>query len=431
LTAQSDGLKLIFVYKPAALLAATLLLSSTAGVAYAAPGDPTTYYIDATAGNDAGAGTSDKPWKSLAKVNGSEFGPGDQILFRRGGSWTGTLELSSSGDSDHPIVIGAYGSGALPKIGGDVLNCVNVTGSDIFIGDLRASGCNWAGFELGGDGIVMDTVQADNNVAGISILDGSDGNTIRWSTIVDNNKMSVDDDTHDNDDSGAFGILVHGDDNQIHHNTISGSFHTSHDYGYDGAAVEIFNGNRNHIEYNKTANNDTFTELGRYGSGKTADGNVFAYNTVTSTQPSGTFLITRGAGVDIGPVRGTLAINNSVNLANGDGWSCDRGCGADILKLRNNIVKVGGKVGYDDSFDTGNPADAADEDNGVYQGSVYQFTLGAHSVKADPLYTSAADLRLKAGSPAIDRAEKSGYDRDLADKDLTVLTKWDSGAYQH
>ncbi|TCC28908.1 hypothetical protein [Kribbella speibonae] len=415
--------------KPAAALTAALLLASATGVAYAAPDDPSTYYIDSAAGNDANAGTVDKPWKSLAKVNGSEFGPDDQILFKRGGSWTGTLELSSSGATDHPIVVGAYGSGALPKIGGPVLNCVHVTGSDIFIGDLRASGCNWAGFELVGDGIVMDTVQADNNVAGVSIVDGSDWNEIRWSTLVDNNKMSVNDTDPDND-SGAFGVLVNGDDNKIHHNTISGSFATSIDYTYDGAAVEIFNGDRNHIEYNKTANNDTFTELG-HESGQTSDDNVFAYNSVTSNQPSGTFLITRGAQSNIGPVLRTLAINNSVNLPNGDGWSCDAGCGPDILKLRNNIVKVGKKVGYDDSFDTGNPADAADEDRGVYQGSVYQFTPGAHSVKADPLYTSATDLRLKAGSPAIGRAENSGYPYDLADKPLTTLTSWDSGAYQH
>lgn len=417
------------MYKPAVALTAALLLASTAGVAYAAADEPSTYYVDSSAGNDANAGTQAKPWKSLAKVNGSTFGPDDQILFKRGGSWTGTLELSSSGATDHPITVGAYGSGALPKIGGPVLNCVHVTGSDIFIGDVRASGCNWAGFELAGSSIVLDTVQSDNNVTGVSIEDGSNWNEIRWSTLVDNNKMSVNDSAPDND-SGAFGVLVNGDDNVIHHNTISGSFATSIDYTYDGAAVEIFNGDRNRIEYNKTANNDTFTELG-HESGQTSDDNVFAYNSVTSNQPSGTFLVTRGAQSNIGPVMRTLAVNNSVNLPNGDGWSCDAGCGPDILKLRNNIVKVGKKVGYDDSFDTGNPADAADEDRGVYQGSVYQFTLGAHSVKADPLYTSTTDLRLKTGSPAIGRAENSGYAYDLADKSLTGLTSWDSGAYQH
>jgi len=400
------------------LLSATLLTTPAA--------DPVTFYIDSVAGNDAASGKSETtPWKSLAKVNGYAFEPGQRVMFKRGSSWTGTLNVSRDG-----ITVGAYGSGALPKIGGPVLNCVNVTASDVFIGDLRASGCNWAGFELFGDSIVLDTVQADNNVAGISITDGSDWNDVRWSTIVDNSKMSVDDDRFPDDDSGAFGILVHGDDNKIRHNTISGSFHTSHDYGYDGAAVEIFNGDRNHIEYNKTADNDTFTELG-HEEGETADDNVFAYNSVTSTKPSGTFLITRGAQSHIGPVRRTLATNNSVNLPNGDGWSCDQGCGPDILKLRNNIVKVGKKVGYDDSFDTHNPADAADEDRGVYQGAVYQFTLGARSVKADPLYTSATDLRLKTGSPAIGRAENSGYPEDLAGKSLTGLTTWDSGAYQH
>ncbi|WP_405062783.1 hypothetical protein OG474_14415 [Kribbella sp. NBC_01505] len=402
----------------AALLIASLLTAPTADA-------PTIYYVDAAAGNDAAVGTSAATaWKSLAKVNGFGFQPGQQVLFKRGASWVGTLEVSRPG-----ITVGAYGSGALPKIGGPVLTCVNVTASNVFIGDLRASGCNWAGFELWGSNIVMDTVQTDNNAAGVSITDESAGNEIRWSTIVDNSKMSVDDDTHPDDDSGAFGILVRGDDNKIRHNTISGSFHTSHDYGYDGAAVEIFNGDRNFIEYNKTADNDTFTELG-HDPGATADDNVFAYNSVTSTKPSGTFLITRGAQSHIGPVRRTLAINNSVNLPNGDGWSCDQGCGPGILKLRNNIVKVGQKVGYDDSFDTHNPADAADEDRGVYQGAVYQFTLGAHSVKADPLYTSATDLRLKAGSPAIGRAENPHYEEDLAGKSLIGLTTWDAGAYQ-
>ncbi|MFI5729815.1 hypothetical protein ACIA49_06795 [Kribbella sp. NPDC051587] len=402
---------------------AALLTTSLLVVPAADP--PPIHYVDAAAGNDSAAGTSPATaWKSLAKVNAANFSAGDQIMFKRGGSWTGTLTVKWNG-----VTVGAYGTGALPKIGGPVTNCVHVTGANVFIGDLRASGCEWAGFELTGSNIVLDTIQADNNVTGVSITDESHDNEIRWSTIVDNNKMSVDDDNLPDDDSGAFGILVHGDDNKIRHNTISGSFHTSHDYGYDGAAVEIFNGDRNFIEYNKTADNDSFTELG-HEEGQTADDNVFAYNSVTSTKPSGTFLITRGAKSHIGPVRRTLALNNSVNLPNGDGWSCDQGCGPGILKLRNNIVKVGKKVGYDDSFDTHNPADAADEDRGVYQGAVYQFTLGARSVKADPLYTSALDLRLKAGSPAIGRAERSGYDEDLAGKSLTGLSAWDSGAYQ-
>jgi hypothetical protein len=427
------------VHKLAAVpaLALTTALTTCLAIAPVATAAPSavTYYVDSSAGNDANAGTSSgTAWRSLAKVNGFAFQPGDRIAFKRGGSWTGSLVLSRSGTAANPIVVEAYGSGNLPKVGGPVTTCVDVTGSNWMIGDLRASGCDWAGFELSGDNIVMDTIEADANVVGVSIVDGSDGNTVRWSTIKDNNKMSklTPKEVNDDDDSGAFGFLIHGNDNVISRNVISGSFAFSYDYDWDGAAVEIFNGNRNLIEYNTTIDNETFTELGRYGAGKTADDNVFAYNSVTSTKVQGAFLVTRGAQTDIGPVRGTVAVNNSVYIpaADGDGWSCDAGCGADILKLRSNVIKVGGKVGYEDAFDTGNPEDGADEDRSVYSGEVFQFELGPNSVEADPLFTSATDLRPKPGSPAIGRGEDAGFPYDLAGKSLAGVTRWDAGAYQ-
>ncbi|GAA0949879.1 right-handed parallel beta-helix repeat-containing protein [Kribbella koreensis] len=415
---------------PALALSAALL---TAPATAHATTSAATYYVDSSAGSDSAVGTSTATaWRSLAKVNGFAFQPGDQINFKRGGSWTGTLTLSRSGTAASPIVVGAYGSGNLPVVGGPVTDCVKITGSYWFVGDLRASNCEWAGFELFGDHIVMDTVQADANAAGISIVDGSDGNIVRWSTIKDNTKMSVltPKDVDPDDDAGAFGFLVHGNDNLISRNVIAGQYAFSYDYGFDGAAVEIFNGNDNRIEYNTTADNETFTELGRNGTGKTADGNVFGYNSVTSTKAQGGFLVTRGASSDIGPVRGTVARNNSVYLPNGDGFSCDEGCGAGILKLSGNIIKVGKKVGYEDAFDTGNPADSADEDRGVYSGSQYQFTLGPNSVKADPLFTSATNLRPKAGSPAIGRGESSDFAFDLAGKPLAGIEHLDAGAYQ-
>ena len=97
------------------LVAATLstsLLESVAGAA--------TYYVDSgTAGNDANAGTAATvPWKSLAKVNGRTFYAGDQILFKRGGAWTGQLWPKGSGSASGPIVIDAFGSGQAPVING-------------------------------------------------------------------------------------------------------------------------------------------------------------------------------------------------------------------------------------------------------------------------------------------------------------------------
>ena len=79
----------------------------------------TTYYIDPS-GNDLNNGTSTgTPWKTLGKVNGVTFQPGDRILFKAGGVWTGQLHPLGSGSSGSPIVIDQYGTGAKPKIDGN------------------------------------------------------------------------------------------------------------------------------------------------------------------------------------------------------------------------------------------------------------------------------------------------------------------------
>ena len=77
------------------------------------------YYVDSSGGNDSNNGTSaSSPWRTIARVNGTSFSPGDRILFKRGVTWRELLAISSSGDSGNPIVIDAYGSGAAPSITG-------------------------------------------------------------------------------------------------------------------------------------------------------------------------------------------------------------------------------------------------------------------------------------------------------------------------
>jgi hypothetical protein len=82
----------------------------------------TNYYIDDTGGNDDNDGLSpEKAWKTLRKVSvTTTFGPGDSILFKRGGSWTGHLFLNNIvGSTTHKITFGAYSSGEKPKLTGD------------------------------------------------------------------------------------------------------------------------------------------------------------------------------------------------------------------------------------------------------------------------------------------------------------------------
>ncbi|MBD2866970.1 galactose-binding domain-containing protein [Paenibacillus arenilitoris] len=79
----------------------------------------TTYYVDDVDGNDANAGTSPAAaWKSLEQLNATTFQPGDAILFKAGGVWSGQLHAKGSGADGSPITIDKYGDGPKPLLNG-------------------------------------------------------------------------------------------------------------------------------------------------------------------------------------------------------------------------------------------------------------------------------------------------------------------------
>lgn len=101
--------------------AMAVALASSGALLGAAPAlaANTTYYVDAAAGADANAGTSQaEAWKTLAKVNTMTFTAGDKILLRAGGLWVEQLKPKGSGVSGNPITIGTYGDGPRPIIDG-------------------------------------------------------------------------------------------------------------------------------------------------------------------------------------------------------------------------------------------------------------------------------------------------------------------------
>jgi hypothetical protein len=77
-----------------------------------------TYYVHSGTGNDANPGTDESPWRTLSKVNGTQFAPGDRILLHSGSTWREQLAPASSGREGSPIVIDRYGSGPMPHIEG-------------------------------------------------------------------------------------------------------------------------------------------------------------------------------------------------------------------------------------------------------------------------------------------------------------------------
>ncbi|GBF75734.1 hypothetical protein PA598K_04162 [Paenibacillus sp. 598K] len=77
------------------------------------------YYVDALGGDDDDDGrTPESAWQSLSPVNERTFKPGDRILLKTGGIWSGQLSPKGSGTAEHPITLSSYGTGPKPIING-------------------------------------------------------------------------------------------------------------------------------------------------------------------------------------------------------------------------------------------------------------------------------------------------------------------------
>ncbi len=79
-----------------------------------------TYYVSPN-GNDSNPGTApDQAWRTLARVQTAmpTLGSGAQVLFERGGTFAGSLDIAVSGRAGSPLIFGAYGSGERPVLSG-------------------------------------------------------------------------------------------------------------------------------------------------------------------------------------------------------------------------------------------------------------------------------------------------------------------------
>lgn len=100
---------------------ATALLGGGASAALApaaaAPAErETTTYVDCSASR-SGDGTKQAPLNNLDHLAG-HFGPGRQVLLKRGTTCEGTVIIDDSGTASKPTVLGAYGEGAAPVLDG-------------------------------------------------------------------------------------------------------------------------------------------------------------------------------------------------------------------------------------------------------------------------------------------------------------------------
>ena len=137
-------------------LTITLCLSlvCTLFTTYAAATD---YYIS-PAGDDSNPATLSQPWRSITKVNKTDFAPGDRVLFEGGKTFAGTITLdeTDSGTKDKKIVVTSSGQGRA------IINGGNDSG-------LTANGCNH--LVVRNINFIGSGRKAGNTKAGVSITD--------------------------------------------------------------------------------------------------------------------------------------------------------------------------------------------------------------------------------------------------------------------
>ncbi len=274
------------------------------------------------------------------------------------------------------------------------------------------------------NGAAYNTVrasQASEMTTGVLLARDAHHNRVLNNQLTNNRVMSVNTNNGGADDSGAWGILVHGSDNEIAHNYFSGNTAwCSYDFGIEGASVEMFEGRRNTIHHNVSVNDTTFTELGSSSALQAAD-NTYAYNLYHNTQHAKSeFLTLRGAGDSFGPTWRTRVFNNTVYLTGDEskGVSCFGGCSAQILELRNNILWVNNSAAFADA--------PFKESHNIFWktgGNPFVdfrgFEMHAASMKANPLFVKPRrlDFHLTASSPARNAGHKAsvraGFTTDL------------------
>lgn len=386
----------------AAGVAAALLPLATAESAVAAGG--TTYYVSPS-GNDSASGTSPShALRTPGRVEGLNLQPGDKVLFQRGATFSGKLGVWRSGTAAKRITIGSYGSQRAPRP--RLTNnrndfCVMVGASYVTVTDVHVTGCRVGIWSRGTENLIT-RVEATKNMHGIEIDAGSQRTRVLRNHLHHNDLMATNT-PGAFDDYGAVGVVVVGDNTEVAFNRIHDNWAPSADFGTDGSAVEIYGGIGTVVHHNVARNNRTFTELGNSRSANT----TYAYNVATSTLKDSEFLITRGSKDYFGPVRGTVAVNNTVKLtgSNSRGFLCYAGCTKDLFAMYNNIFDVAGLVGHLEG-------ERAGGNNIYWRGSMWSVTLLPGDRVVDPRFRKNR-VGLKSNSPAIDRVRKATMRRDV------------------
>ncbi|MBW3609171.1 MAG: right-handed parallel beta-helix repeat-containing protein [Actinobacteria bacterium] len=358
--------------------------------------------------------------------------------------------MTVSGSADAPITIGAVPGAARPRItpSGSSNSVVLLDGvHDVKLSGLEVAGnpTRWgAGIRVRGGssrvvlsdlyvhdnrsfGLLLEDVthtlvassRLSKNETGLQVSRAGAGVRIVGNDVHDNDRLIVDDEQRGND-RGANAMVFYRTRGPltVEGNRAWGNRGTSHDYGFDGGAFEVYAASGLTIRDNVVWNNQNVMETGTDGTlpcaGNSFTGNV-AYGASRSKPAMG--LILRCA-------KDMLVANNT--LDDFDKFAIDVNAEADsfggsiegLRVVRNIAVSSGDKLL---SIDSGLPRSVVIDDNLLFNrlgryvgyvagrgntrslGTFVAWTgLQSGGIQADPLFVGAAsaDYRLREATPA-------------------------------
>ncbi len=391
-----------------------------------APPTGASYYVDSVGGSDKNSGRSpDSPWQTLDKVSSFKFNPGDVVGFKRGSSWSGGLVLQGSGAAGNPIVFRDYGTGPRPVFSNPgQKSVITIAAHWLVIQGLQIQDAQEAGIRIEKD--ATDNVVRDNELTNVGIGVGIYG---RYNRVTGNYAhdlhMVVDTPQPTNDDYGAVGFWIQDVHNEVSYNRCVNCRAPSHDYGYDGGVVEIYdNGDYSYIHHNYGTGSQGFLEIGR-GSAQNVR---VAYN-ISDNNYDGFACIHTGDNFTT-TVQDFEIVNNTIVKTMNQGehqfYCIQKSIQPTELLFFNNIVYSSIPIGDGNSFMHA---------HNLYfmtNGAAVGFDLGPGERVADPLFVNmdAHDYHLSANSPAVRAGLDLGYPLDFDDKPLPRNAPPDIGALE-
>ena len=382
------------------------------------------FYIDSISGDDHNSGTSkNDPWKTLAKVSGLTFQPGDHIYFKRGSSYSGCVTIRGNGTADKPITIGAYGSGDAPRFTSVDSNHKNgnamqIRGDyhiveDLYFHHTASAPVDASFFEVWASGalhvgIGHDHVIIRNNEfshVAKAIQSYSQYSLITNNYIHDANEL----------EQGGFlstpywgplGIQIGIGNQEISYNTIENMYVEGGEWGGDGGAIEIDDG-RNHkdniyIHHNQTKHNMGFLEISWYDDiKKMPTSNIVIEHNLSRDYQDFVFWWGRDSGSRIS--KNTIIRTDFLSSMAADTvFVLD---GLQNIEISENVIVT--RDGMWDPLFTGDTVDSAEHTNNIYwdidDGIVdLGVEWGEGEFMADPQFVdfNGGDYRLRPGSPA-------------------------------